>query len=498
MPANPPDAGVPPHDAIEYFRSKGMKPSFDYRDVWREEHATAFTVAKSTGFDILVDIRTALDDALANGKTFETFKKELTPTLQAKGWWGIQKVQDPVTGSIVDAQLGSPRRLQTIYRANIRTAMAAGQWERAQRTKRALPYFVYELGPSEHHREAHAAIQGTMLPVDDPFWDSHFPPNGWGCKCWLRQVSKFEYDKLNQNGVPVQGDPILDSKGIPTGRRKIEIIPAKTTAPKVPLIDWLNSRTGQIEKVPQGIDPGWDTNPGKSRQSQATTLLATKEAATKAKLAAPLPPAPGIPKGTPVSSAADVQFRIKSTAQKIHATFASIDSVHGDGTLARIPINNKVSRKSDGTYWSSPHSAGSIGVKNAPAGMEFHLTHEVGHWLDHIALPGHKFSSNSNHPAISALMNAIKSTQSISLIRSNATITEKYRRYLLSPNEMFARAYAQFIATNSKNPKMLEWLNSVRDGKTNYIKESQWSESDFAPVQTAFLDFFIKMGWIAK
>lgn len=289
MPTNPPPAGVPPKEAIEYFRAKALKPSFDYRDTWREEHATAFSVAKATSLDILGDIRAGLDAALAEGKPFAQFKKELTPLLQAKGWWGRKDVVDPKTGETVNAQLGSPRRLRTIYESNIRTALAAGHWEKAQRTKRALPYFIYQLGPSERHRPEHVALEGTMLPVDDPFWNTHYPPNGWGCKCWLRQITKYEYDKLSSEGVPAQGDPVLDPQGRPTGRIQSRTIPAKTTAPQITLRPWRNTRTGQIEQVPQGIDPGWDTNPGKSRFQKNQTLLSSKQAAIKDVLTSPLP-----------------------------------------------------------------------------------------------------------------------------------------------------------------------------------------------------------------
>ena len=92
--------------------------------------------------DVLSSIRNAVDDALENGKTFEQFKKDLTPELQKRGWWGVKNVVDPKTGETLPARLGSPRRLKTIYRANMRSARAAGQYERAQRTKRALPYFL--------------------------------------------------------------------------------------------------------------------------------------------------------------------------------------------------------------------------------------------------------------------------------------------------------------------------------------------------------------------
>ena len=31
---------------------------------------------------------------------------------------------------------------------------------------------------------------GTVLPVDDPFWDEHKPGDRWNCKCELRQTDK--------------------------------------------------------------------------------------------------------------------------------------------------------------------------------------------------------------------------------------------------------------------------------------------------------------------
>ena len=232
------DKGPAP-EVLRFFEEKRLQPSFDWRDVWAEEHAVAFTVAKTTGFDVLEDIREELNAALREGLPFAEFKKRLEPRLRAKGWWGRREVIDPKTGEVVRAQLGSRRRLRTIYQANVRTARAAGQWERAQRTKRMLPYFEYRLGPSRKHRQQHVswALAPTILPVDDPFWDTHYPPNGWGCKCWLRQISKREAARL---GGPTEPPPI-------TWR------------------EYHNPRDGRTYRIPDGIDPGWQTNPGKAR-----------------------------------------------------------------------------------------------------------------------------------------------------------------------------------------------------------------------------------------
>lgn len=149
--------GSPPKEALDWFRAKGYQPSFDYRDVWKGQHSHAFTVAKAMSMDVLTSIRESLDDALANGKTFDQWKKELQPELERLGWWGRQEMTDPLTGEVRNVQLGSPRRLRTIYNTNLRTARAAGQWQRIQRSKRAMPYLVYELGPSEKHRAEHVS-----------------------------------------------------------------------------------------------------------------------------------------------------------------------------------------------------------------------------------------------------------------------------------------------------------------------------------------------------
>jgi hypothetical protein len=238
----------PPKEALDYFRSKKLKPSFDYRDVWREEHGYAFTVAKGMQLDLLADIQNALGDALANGKTFQQFKKELTPVLQKQGWWGTQEMEDPVTGELRTVQLGSPRRLKVIYDTNMRTARAAGQWDRIKAREKTHPYLIYELGPSERHRVQHEQWAGKILPVDDPFWSSHFPPNGWGCKCHVRAMTAREAER---NGGPSESPPL--------NKR-----------------EWVNKRTGEIMQVPSGIDPGFDINPGIARSAHLQQVVTTK------------------------------------------------------------------------------------------------------------------------------------------------------------------------------------------------------------------------------
>ncbi|MBB4199063.1 hypothetical protein CCR94_16335 [Rhodoblastus sphagnicola] len=242
----------PPAEVLRFFDSKGVKPSFHYEDFSVEEHAHAFTVAKSAGFDVLGDIKAAVSEAIHNRQDFEEFRKNLRPTLQAKGWWGKATERDPLTGEMKEVQLGSSRRLRTIYWANVNSAYAAGEWERIQRTKDILPYLEYLISTAVHKRLEHLEWVGTILPVDDEWWSEHYPPNGWGCQCRVRQISDWEAAK---RGV----DPDNLDRPQSFGRR-----------PHV------NKRTGEVRDVPVGVDPAWAGNPGIVRQRGAADFLVGK------------------------------------------------------------------------------------------------------------------------------------------------------------------------------------------------------------------------------
>lgn len=262
--------GPVPQDAIDFLAAKKLKPGFDYRDVWREEHAGAFTAAKMSQLDMLSDTRDSLVEALAKGKTYRQWSKQMTPELQKRGWWGVAEATDPLTGETGLVQLGSPRRLHTIYEANMRTARAAGQWARIQRNVTTHPYLLYQLGPSIRHRPQHVAWCGTLLPIDNDFWGYAYPPNGYGCKCWVRQVSHAEYSRLRDQGYQDPLAPrVIDPKtGLPTGHRQQRLLPVSTDTPPLTWRRYVNKRTGEIERVPDGIDPGWDTNPGMAARKQ--------------------------------------------------------------------------------------------------------------------------------------------------------------------------------------------------------------------------------------
>ncbi|MDG3580406.1 phage minor head protein [Rhizobium sp. YJ-22] len=251
-----------PPEVTGYFDRKTLKPAFSWLDVFADEHAYAFTVAKATEVELLTSFRNTISSAIANGQGFDNWKKDISAELQRLGWYGPRMVKDP-TGVDPDRMVNfaSDRRLKTIFWSNANSARAAGQWERAQRSKRGLPYFLYIRTTSADPRPEHLAWVGIILPVDHLFWKTHFPPNGWLCKCQVRQISAREAARLLGTSRVIG----KDDDGNDITIRYSDQVPDLG-----PDLDFKNRRTGEIIKVPPGIDPGWHTNPGLAR---ASTLI---------------------------------------------------------------------------------------------------------------------------------------------------------------------------------------------------------------------------------
>jgi len=97
-------------------------------------------------------------------------------------------------------------------------------------------------------RPEHIAWHNTVLPADDPWWDTHYPPNGWGCKCGVVSLSERQARRLEE-------------------RAKDTAHPVKRSAPPAEYYEWTD-KAGKTHRIPKGIDPGWDYNVGKTAWGQ--------------------------------------------------------------------------------------------------------------------------------------------------------------------------------------------------------------------------------------
>lgn len=225
---------LPPDDIIRAWEARGtLMTTTAWSEMMHGEHAGGFTVAKVAKLELLGIIRASLDEVIRNGGTLEQWQADLIPNLQKHGWWGV--VTDPEITGTSEPVIINKRRLQTIYRTNVRMSFAAGEWRKIQSKKHLLPYLRYK---SDHYRKHprlnHQSWHGLILPVDDPTWQWLYPPNGWGCNCLVQQLSETN---IKMNGWTVG------------------------TAPNPPLGAFVTA-TGETVMVPEGISPGFSYNPG--------------------------------------------------------------------------------------------------------------------------------------------------------------------------------------------------------------------------------------------
>lgn len=237
--------GLPPEKAIEYFKSKGYTFSWDWYNTWQEAYAKAFTVAKVMRMDILQDIREMVQKALQEGITLQQFKKELEPKLKAKGWWGKKLIGDETGAKQV--QLGSPHRLRTIYQTNLQTAYMAGRYKVMMENVDNRPYWQYVAVMDSRTRPAHKALHGKVFRYDDPFWNTHYPPLGFNCRCRVRALTPEQAKEA----------------GISKGEGHItwqDALVSKRTGELQSVAVYHGPLTGQ--KI--ATDVGWSYNPGKA------------------------------------------------------------------------------------------------------------------------------------------------------------------------------------------------------------------------------------------
>jgi hypothetical protein len=222
---------------LSFFRKKLNLPTERYDDILKQAHDRAFMVAGVQKADLLNDLRQAVDKAIAQGKSIGAFRKQFNNIVKQRGWQGW-------TGS--DSQAGRDWRTRIIYRTNIATSYAAGRWKQLNDPDllKSLPYWKYIHNDTvAHPRPLHVEWDGLVLKHDDPWWKTHFTPNGWGCRCRITAVREREFKgaKAPDNGVHA----VVDSQG-------------------------------NKHVIPRGIDFGWDYAPGANTDTSLRELVQNK------------------------------------------------------------------------------------------------------------------------------------------------------------------------------------------------------------------------------
>lgn len=214
---------LPFAEQADFFRGKLKLPTERWDDIKKSAHDRAFIVAGAQKADLLHDLQQAVQKAIDRGSGLEDFRKAFREIVQKHGWHGW-------TGEGTAA--GEAWRTRVIFETNLLSSHAAGRYR--QLTDPELlaqcPYWRYVHADFVTHPRVHHKAWGDArltLRHDHPFWKTHYPPNGWGCRCRVVTVH-----------APGEGDATEAPEGW----------------------DAINPKTG----APFGIDKGWDYAPGAS------------------------------------------------------------------------------------------------------------------------------------------------------------------------------------------------------------------------------------------
>ncbi len=214
-------------EQVRFFRDKIDLGTQSWTDIWQEEHDRAFVVAGAAHADLVGDLRQAVDSAIAEGTTIAKFREAFDGIVAKHGW---------------SYKGGRNWRTRVIYDTNIRSSYSAGRYRQMKEGAERRPFWRYRHShASENPREQHLAWDGMVLRHDDPWWDTHYPINGWGCKCYVEALNARDLERLGKKGPDKA--PAIRTRTVTVG----------ATGPSPRTVE-----------VPEGIDPGFAYAPGQS------------------------------------------------------------------------------------------------------------------------------------------------------------------------------------------------------------------------------------------
>lgn len=105
--------------------------------------------------------------------------------------------------------------LETEYNTAVKRAHMAADWQQFEHEKDILPNLEWIKSTSVTPGEDHRVFWGTILPIDDPFWNEHRPGDRWNCKCGLRSTDKpIKRPPKTNNPIDKPADGLNGNPGV--------------------------------------------------------------------------------------------------------------------------------------------------------------------------------------------------------------------------------------------------------------------------------------------
>lgn len=531
-------APVPHDEAISRIKNMPAVSREVYDALLPEIRAAVFTVK---GVALAKDreaIRDLIAEKFEGTTTYEKQKAKVIAVLKANDF----------------KDKAAERRAEFLLRHWTGIAYSAARYRLAMTNPEAFPWWQYLSMGDTRVRATHGVLNLKIIRYDSPFWETHLPPWEPMCRCSWRELSDFDLEEIQREDAdkPVEQrrfleGPILkklenDSSlmgsvnlvtyknGVPEksvwtpmmphdlrtpaqkgqgwqGWNPRNIVPGKAELEKMlkpesvkEVMEWAETKKVDGATVAEWIEgkPQAErakNKEGRSRLRETGGANAGKEpgrrdapaeepagsAPETAPPAAPeLPPPP--PRKSPVSQC--VRRVADVIAVPVRSALRNMDTVHDDGTLEKTSV-----RAADGS--TGLYLTNYIFIGKQSRVQVSQATHEFGEKLAAEAI----LKARRADTAIEALWQRLITAllQSDSGKACAALEDEERALYLTGENEIWSRAYDQFIAYGSGDPEHQRQISLRRSGSIGYESVSQWTEPEFAALRPLIHDLLIRV-----
>jgi hypothetical protein len=427
-------------------------------------------------------------------------------------------------GGIED--LSSDRRIELQLKQNVESAQGFGGFLQGQ-SEGALDAFpAQELFRAEDREEPRnwptrwmqgggQIFGGRMIALkSDAVWEAisafgtPYPPFDFNSGMWVRDIDRAEAIDLGLMSETDSAEPVVENFN---ARLEASV---QNVSPD--LLQSLQESFGS-RVVVEGGRVRWAASasavPTAPAASAAAAVVApvpavapaaavvSPAAVVPAAVAAPVEQAVSAVVSKPVSAAFQLPASGQVRASVVNALKA-IDLVHDDGTLPTIPVEPTRGKSYLGALHHRRREGGQEAVKISIATKgpwpELTAVHETGHLLDLEAIGAKgSFATDSGAAGTKDVIAALRNTDAVRSLESDHKKAFDYREkrhldYMLNPKEVWARGYAQFIAEESGDVRLLAQLEKARLSSPG----RQWSKADFAPAAQAFRTLFKALNWL--
>jgi SPP1 gp7 family putative phage head morphogenesis protein len=175
---------MPASQAAKRFKDKAALTSDTFERLSKAARQRAFRIAGVHKVRVIQRARDVVHKAIREGTDFRTARDELLKIFEE------EELPRP-----------SLAHLRLVIGQNTAQAYNEARREMMNEVIDAFPYWQYMTVGDAQVRASHAALDGLVFRADDQFWDAHYPPWEFGCRCTVIALTRGQ---IAERGIEVR------------------------------------------------------------------------------------------------------------------------------------------------------------------------------------------------------------------------------------------------------------------------------------------------------